>query len=112
MAESLAAHLVQGGHVDVGSAHKSFMESLNQAITDELSVEDKLNAEAKLTFDEAKRRDLLIRASNIINEDLPVLVLLFGKSIFAYADHLGRVVALRLDSAVTPGPGSGERRKA
>jgi peptide/nickel transport system substrate-binding protein len=51
-------------------------------------AEDKLNAEAKLTFDEAKRRDLLIDASNIINEDLPVLVLDFGKGIFAYADHL------------------------
>jgi hypothetical protein len=47
MAESLATHLEQDAHVAVGSAHKSFVDSLNQAITEELSVEDKLNAEVR-----------------------------------------------------------------
>jgi hypothetical protein len=47
MAESLATRLEQEGHVAVGAVRKSFAESLNRAITEELSVEDKLNAEVR-----------------------------------------------------------------
>ncbi|MCC6315931.1 MAG: hypothetical protein IT337_18180 [Thermomicrobiales bacterium] len=49
---------------------------------------DKINAQAVVAFDEAQRRALLIQASNIVNEDLPVLVLDFGKSIVAYSDRV------------------------
>ena len=47
MAEALAARLEEGGHLTVGTARKSFVESLDQAITEELSVEDRLNAEVR-----------------------------------------------------------------
>jgi peptide/nickel transport system substrate-binding protein len=50
--------------------------------------EDELNAEAKRTFDEAKRRDLLIQAENIVNDEQPVAVLFFSQAHAAYADHL------------------------
>ena len=53
---------------------------------------DKINAEAKRTFDEAKRADLLIQASNIVNEDLPVMVLHFSKGIDAHNERLQNYV--------------------
>ncbi|MGI9255285.1 MAG: ABC transporter substrate-binding protein, partial [Thermomicrobiales bacterium] len=49
---------------------------------------DKINAEAKVTFDDDKRRALLIEASNIVNEDLPVLVLHFSKALGAAHDRV------------------------
>jgi peptide/nickel transport system substrate-binding protein len=49
---------------------------------------DAINAEAKRTFDEAARRELLIQASNIVNEEQPVGVLFFRKDIVAYSDRL------------------------
>jgi uncharacterized protein len=47
MAEALAARLEQEGHVAVGGTHKSFVESLDHVIVEELSIEDKLNAEVR-----------------------------------------------------------------
>ena len=47
MAEALVARLVQDGHVDVGGAQKALVDALNQAVTDELSVEDRLNNEVR-----------------------------------------------------------------
>lgn len=49
---------------------------------------DQINDEAALTFDEPERRDLLIEATNIVNDDLPVMVLHFGRAIVAYSDRL------------------------
>jgi hypothetical protein len=47
MAEALATRLVQEGHVAVNGAQKVLVEALNQAVTDELSVEDRLNSEVR-----------------------------------------------------------------
>lgn len=45
---------------------------------------DDLNRQARLEFDDEARRDLLIQASNLVNEDLPIMVTTFGKGIVAY----------------------------
>jgi peptide/nickel transport system substrate-binding protein len=50
--------------------------------------EDELNAEAKGTFDEASRRNLLIQAENIVNDEQPIAVLLFEQGHAAYSDKL------------------------
>ncbi len=42
---------------------------------------DAINAEAKLTFDEDARRELLIQASNIVNEEQPIAVLHFSDAL-------------------------------
>lgn len=47
MAESLATRLQQDGHVELSGDRKAFVEALDQAITAELSIEDKLNAEVR-----------------------------------------------------------------
>lgn len=48
IAESLAGHLQQSGHVEVVIGdRKIFVEALEQAITQELSIEDHLNAEVR-----------------------------------------------------------------
>lgn len=49
---------------------------------------DELNAQAKLTFDEAARRDLLIDVSNIVNDEQPIAVLFFSEGHAAYSDRL------------------------
>jgi peptide/nickel transport system substrate-binding protein len=49
---------------------------------------DELFAEAKRTFDEEARRELMIEAANIVNEELPVAVLHFGQAIAGYRDVL------------------------
>jgi peptide/nickel transport system substrate-binding protein len=49
---------------------------------------DAINDEAERTFDEAKRRELLIRASNIINEELPIAMLYFSQDHIAYNEAL------------------------
>jgi hypothetical protein len=47
MAEALVARLVQDGHIAVTGAPKALVEALDQAVTDELSVEDRLNSEVR-----------------------------------------------------------------
>jgi peptide/nickel transport system substrate-binding protein len=49
---------------------------------------DAINDEAKRTFDEEARRELLIEASNIVNEEQPVAVLHFSQAHAAYGDRL------------------------
>jgi peptide/nickel transport system substrate-binding protein len=49
---------------------------------------DAINDEAKRTFDEAARRDLLIEASNIINDAQPASVMHFSQAHAAYSDRL------------------------
>lgn len=49
---------------------------------------DVINDEAKRTFDEAARRELLIQASNIVNDEQPVAVLVFEDGHVAYRDVL------------------------
>lgn len=49
---------------------------------------DEINAEAKRTFDEAARRDLLIQATNIVNDDQPASILFFPQGHAAYSDRL------------------------
>ena len=49
---------------------------------------DEINDEAKRTFDEAARRDLLIEASNIVNDEQPIAVLHFSQAHAAYNDAL------------------------
>src|SRR5215218_2188527 len=49
---------------------------------------DELNNKAKRTFDEEARRELMIEATNLVNEDLPVAVMHFGKARAGYSDRL------------------------
>ncbi len=47
MAESLAGHLQVEGHLALTGDRKTFVEALDQAITHELSLEDRVNAEVR-----------------------------------------------------------------
>ncbi|MEZ4351683.1 MAG: DUF507 family protein [Nitrospira sp.] len=47
MAESLAGHLQGEGHLALTGDRKTFVEALDQAITHELSLEDRVNAEVR-----------------------------------------------------------------
>jgi hypothetical protein len=47
MAETLAARLVQDGHLALTGMPKALVEALDQAVTNELSIEDRLNAEVR-----------------------------------------------------------------
>jgi uncharacterized protein len=47
MAEALVARLVQDGHVAVTGAPKALVDALDQAVTEELSIEDRLNNEVR-----------------------------------------------------------------
>lgn len=47
MAEALAARLVQEGHVALTGTSKALVEALDQAVTAELSIEDRLNSEVR-----------------------------------------------------------------
>jgi hypothetical protein len=47
MAGSLAGRLQQEGHIELVGDRKAFVEALDQAMTDELSVEDRVNAEVR-----------------------------------------------------------------
>ncbi|MDQ3228038.1 MAG: ABC transporter substrate-binding protein, partial [Chloroflexota bacterium] len=49
---------------------------------------DEINAEAKRTFDEDARRELLIQASNIVNDEQPIAVLHFSQAHAAYNDAI------------------------
>lgn len=47
MAESLAGRLQEGGHIVLTGERKGLVEVLDQAITHELSAEDRVNAEVR-----------------------------------------------------------------
>lgn len=47
MAESLVRHLQAEGHIALTGERMTFVEDLEQAITHELSVEDRVNAEVR-----------------------------------------------------------------
>jgi len=47
MSESIAARLQQGGQVAIVGDPKAFVEQIDHAIFEELSVEDRLNAEVR-----------------------------------------------------------------
>lgn len=47
LAESLAGRLQQEGHIELVGDRTALVAGLDQAITDELSVEDRLNAEVR-----------------------------------------------------------------
>jgi peptide/nickel transport system substrate-binding protein len=49
---------------------------------------DEILDEAKRTFDLDARREFLIQATNLINDDLPVAVLYFGTTSVGYSDRL------------------------
>ena len=49
---------------------------------------DELNAQAKRTFDEDARRELIIEATNLVNEDLPVAVMHFSRANSGYNTRL------------------------
>ena len=47
MVESLVTRLVQEGHVALTGTAKALVEVLEQAVTEELSIEDRLNSEVR-----------------------------------------------------------------
>ena len=47
LAESLAARLLAEGHLELLGEKRALVESLNHTITEELLVEDRLNAEVR-----------------------------------------------------------------
>lgn len=47
MVESLTDRLKEEGHLELIGERKGFVEALNQAITHELSAEDRVNAEVR-----------------------------------------------------------------
>jgi len=47
MAEALATRLEEDGHVALVGARKALADSLDSVITEELSIEDRLNAEVR-----------------------------------------------------------------
>ena len=47
VAEGLAGRLQQEGHIELVGNRKAFVDALMHAITEELSVEDRLNAEVR-----------------------------------------------------------------
>jgi peptide/nickel transport system substrate-binding protein len=49
---------------------------------------DAINDEAKRTFDEAARRELLVEASNIVNDEQPIAVLVFENGHVAFSDAI------------------------
>jgi hypothetical protein len=47
MAEALVTRLVQEGHVAVAGTPKALVDLLDQAVIEELSIEDRLNSEVR-----------------------------------------------------------------
>lgn len=47
MSETLAERLVHEGHVELTGQHKALVEALDHVVTEELSIEDRLNAEVR-----------------------------------------------------------------
>ena len=70
---------------------------------------DALNEKATREFDDDARRELIIEATNLVNEDLPVAVMHFSKANVGYSERLqnfepsawGVDLKLCLDSTVT-----------
>jgi hypothetical protein len=56
MAETLAARLVQEGHVALLAQHKALVEFLDHVVTEELSIEDRLNAEVRQVLKSYERQ--------------------------------------------------------
>lgn len=54
---------------------------------------DEINDQAKRTFDEETRRNLLIAASNIVNEEAPIMVTTFSRGIVANNTRIHNYVA-------------------
>ena len=71
---------------------------------------DEINEEAKRTFDEDARRELLIQASNIVNDEQPVGILVFEKGHTAFNDSLQNY-GPELGAPISPGSGSNSSRK-
>jgi hypothetical protein len=66
MAEALVARLVQDGHVALTGTSKSLVDALDQAVTDELSVEDRLNNEVDYQKMFTMIKQKLVRERGII----------------------------------------------
>ena len=47
LADTLVSRLLQAGHLDISGDRKTVVEALNRAMTEELSVEDRLHAEIR-----------------------------------------------------------------
>jgi len=47
ISETLVARLVHEGHVELTGQHKALVEALDHVVTEELSIEDRLNAEVR-----------------------------------------------------------------
>lgn len=52
LATSLVCRLQEAGHLEIAGEKHSVVEALNRAITDELSVEDRLHAEIRALMKE------------------------------------------------------------
>ncbi len=47
MAETVAGRLEQEGHINLTGDRKAFIDALNRVMTEELSLEDRVNAEVR-----------------------------------------------------------------
>ncbi|MBH0177063.1 MAG: DUF507 family protein [Nitrospira sp.] len=47
MAESVAGRLEQEGHINLVGDRKTFVDALNRVMTEDLSLEDRVNAEVR-----------------------------------------------------------------
>jgi uncharacterized protein len=56
IAETLAARLVQEGHIALLTQHKALVEVLDHVVTEELSIEDRLNAEVRQVLKSYERQ--------------------------------------------------------
>ncbi len=52
---------------------------------------DEIHEQARREFDDERRAEVLIQASNIVNEELPVVVIYFSQAIVAYSARLHNV---------------------
>jgi len=81
---------------------------------------DKLNAAANAELDVPTRIDLLVQSANLVNEDLPLIIIHFGKSAIGSSAKLNNffanvssrllVSAVRLDRVVNKGSGRSRMR--
>ena len=72
---------------------------------------DEINDQAKRTFDEEARRELLIQASNIVNDEQPVGILLFSQGHAAYSDRLQNYIPSTWGSRSAATSGSSSSRR-
>lgn len=47
LADTVVSRLLEAGHLDISGDRKTVVEALNRAMTEELSVEDRLHAEIR-----------------------------------------------------------------